>query len=575
MSTPIIAVDIREPTDEQRSGRISSFNLGEAIAFHQQPDGTRGEIIATRLIDFPDRHEYMEFGAQVAKATGIPEAATTIPDLMEKMWEQKIDEFEQALAQAKMGASTNSDWQPERLSQQANAEQLIVELDGNARFNVSAGDWMIYKKGRFVPDERGWVARAAKRVAKATWGFVEVPPADILPKIAFRHALDSEKASGIAAMMKLAQTEQGISITAGDLDKQGRYLNVLNGTIDLYTGLLQPHRREDLLSKQAPVVFDANATCTLWDSVLDRIQAGNGAMIHYLARIFGAAAAAQQALQELFIFHGGGANGKNVLLDTVCGLLGDYAGTAPDSLLTVRAMGAEHPTEIADLCGKRLVFASETEHGAKLRVQLVKRLTGDATLKGRFMRQDFFEFPRTHTLIMVTNNKPMIGETTHAIWRRVRLVPFNVTIPLEERDLQLTEKLKAEWPGILNWIVRGYLDFQQNGMQTPEDVLIATENYQAEQDPLSDFLAERCIRAEGQIAARSAIRNEYAAWAKSSGESDPLDTHAFYDQLRRVPGVEETMRRINGKPTKVFTGIGLANLSNQYRQAQEEMQDEA
>jgi putative DNA primase/helicase len=458
----------------------------------------------------------------------------------------------------------------ELLTQEANAELLVAELDGNARWNASRGMWMEFRDGRHVLDEKGHVEQVAKAIARRTWSLRARPPVGVDPREAERHAKDSEKAAGISAMMKLAQTEPGISIVASDLDRDGELFNGKNGTVHLPTGQIREHRREDLLSKLAPVAFNPAATCPLFDRFIDRIMAGDITMIAYIRRILGKALSADQTTQELYIFHGGGANGKNVLLDTFCGMAGNYAGVAPDSLLTARSQ-AEHPTEIADLCGMRLVFASETEHGAKLRVQLVKKLTGDATIKARYMRQDFFAFPRTWTLILVTNNKPVIGETTHAVWRRVRLVPFTVTIPEAERDPELTEKLKAEWPGIFNWCLRGYQDFRANGMQTPEAVKVATDEYQGEQDVLGEFLSDRCILGEDQKVARTQIYAEYVAWSRGISASEVLDRNGFYDHLRRLDGVFEASKRFAGKLTRAFTGIGLANLSTQYQQAQEEV----
>lgn len=359
-------------------------------------------------------------------------------------------------------------------------------------------------------------------------------------------------------MLKLARSEPGIAVTAGECDANPWLLNVQNGTLDLRAGKLRPHCQGDMLTKLAPVRYDPDCPTPLWDAFLSRIMDGNAEMTAYLSRIAGLCLTGAITQQELFIFWGGGANGKNVFLDTIMGLLGDYAGAAPDSLLVVRTHD-EHPTEIADLLGKRLVVASELEEGARLRVALVKRLTGDATLKARFMRQDVFEFRRTHKLIIVTNSKPLIRENTHAIWRRIRLVPFSVTIPASERDPHLTDKLRAEWPGILAWAVRGCLSWQREGMKPPHEVLLASQNYQAEQDVLSDFIADRCVRAPKCRVPRNDLFMAYQSWAKQTGEPHPLDRTALFERMRRVPGVEDVQWRPLGTtvPVRGFSGIGL------------------
>jgi putative DNA primase/helicase len=334
--------------------------------------------------------------------------------------------------------------------------------------------------------------------------------------------MSSESATGIKATLTLAQSEAGIALTSPDLDADLWALNCRNGTVDLRTGELLPHDPAKLMTKMAPVHYDEDAKCPLWDAFLDKIMAGKKAMIRYLQRVGGMALTGDVSEQEMYVFYGVGQNGKSVFLDTLEGLMGDYACEAPPSLLTTPRYD-QHPTEIADLCGQRLVIGSETEEGDRLRIQLVKRLTGNARLKGRKMRQDFFEFDRTHTLVLVTNNKPRIGETTLAVWRRVRLVPFSVIITEAEKDTQLLKKLRAEWPGILAWFVRGCLDWQQHGLQTPEEVKVATEQYQAEEDPLAEFLSERCILKPDLKAGRAAVYSAYRSWAEDAGEAHPLD----------------------------------------------------
>ncbi|MGH7179901.1 MAG: DNA primase family protein, partial [Tepidisphaeraceae bacterium] len=343
-------------------------------------------------------------------------------------------------------------------------------------------------------------------------------------------------------------------------------LNVLNCTIDLRTGKPRPHNRDDLITKLAPVEFDPHAETPLWTAVLARVMDGRDNLVGYLQRIAGLCLTGDASEQELYILFGGGANGKSVFIDTITGILGDYACEAASSLLTI-GMHEQHPTEVADLCGRRLVVGSETEEGARFRVSLIKRLTGNARLKARYMRQDFFEFPRTHKLLIATNNRPSVRETSHAIWRRIRLIPFDVTIPDNEQDHRLLDKLRGEWPGILKWAIEGCLAWQRDGMQAPSEVLVATEEYQAEQDPLAEFFAAKCLVGPDLKASRTELFAGYQQWVKASGEQHPLERNAFYDHVRRVPGVSETMLRMNNKPTRVWTGIGIMDLSTEYQHA--------
>jgi putative DNA primase/helicase len=373
-----------------------------------------------------------------------------------------------------------------------------------------------------------------------------------------KFAMKSEGQRAQQAAMKLAESERAVAVTADQLNQNGWLLGVQNGIIDLTSGILRPALREDLITRCAPVTFDTGAQCPLWLRFLDRIMAGNKVLIAYLQRVAGMCLTADIREQALFIFHGQGANGKSVFLDTLIGLLGDYAGEAAPDLLIVRR-NEEHACEVADLQGRRLVVCGETEQGTHLRVQLLKRLTGNKFLKARFMRENYFQFARTHKLILATNNKPVIREGTHAVWRRVRLVPFTIIIPDDEQDPLLTEKLKGEWSGILNWLVAGCLAWQATGLQTPEEVVDATQGYEDEQDLLGEFAEEILIFTPRAFITRGAAWTAYTQWGQDHREKRLLGRNEFYDALRRRPGVGDDRRRVEGRsPARGFTGVGLA-----------------
>ena len=463
----------------------------------------------------------------------------------------------------------------ETLTEVENARHLANAIRGTVRHNVNQGVWMHHDGRRFVPDDLGHVVRAAKLLARKTADLIVNPPGDFSEKDAIKHFVGSNKAAGIAAMLKLAQTEPGIPASAADFDTDAMLFNCLTATIDLRTGKPRKHSAADLITKLAPVEYDPAAVCPLWQRFIHRVMDGNAAMIQYLQRLSGLALTADATVQELWFFYGSGANGKSVFLDTICGLMGDYAGQAAPSLLMARAGGSEHPTEVADLEGRRLAVASETEEGAMLKVQTVKRLTGDMEVKARKMRQDFYAFKRTWKLIIVTNNPPAIRETTNAIWRRVRIVPFTVTIPPGERDPHLLAKLQLERPGILNWCLAGCLDWQRNGMQTPEEVMLATEDYQRDQDMLSVFVEERCILADDAKVRPMQLFAEYVAWSKTIGDHQPLDRNSFYARVRGLPGVLQKTARLDdsNKPAKAFVGIEIKTVESDYRRTSEALSE--
>jgi putative DNA primase/helicase len=346
-----------------------------------------------------------------------------------------------------------------------------------------------------------------------------------------------------------------IAPTVFDADKW--LLGVDNGVIDLRTGALLAHDRDRYITQLCPAPYIPDAPCPRWEKFLDEIMGGDKEMIAFLQRLMGCCLTGDIAAQVFPIFHGKGANGKSVFIDTYLSLLGGYAfKAAQDFVVLSKGGGKEHPTEIAALQGKRLVVASETEEGQKLRVQLVKAITGDKDLTGRFMRCDFFTFERTHKTILITNNRPVITEPTNAIWRRVKLVPFAVIFLPEQQDENLLDKLRAEWPGILAWTVRGCLEWQRIRLAPPAKVEAASREYRAEEDRIGDFLGERCILGPGWVTPKARMWSAYCAWCKETGE-EQLTNRAFGERLRQH-GLDDNDNKPvrDGKTTvKIWRGV--------------------
>ncbi len=412
------------------------------------------------------------------------------------------------------------------LTDVGNAGRLVRREEKRIRYCYGPGQWLIWDGKRWRPDERGRIVKLCKATALSIYEEARKNPAD--QDEITKWARTSQFRERLTAMAVLAQPD--VAVLPDDMDADPWAFNCRNGTVDLRTGELRPHHREDLITRLAPVEFDPDAPCPRFDRFLHEIFDGDRDLIRFVQRWHGHSLSGDIREQYLPIYHGEGNNGKSVLLDTISAVMGEYAGEAPPDLVTVRKH-PEHPTEIADLMGKRLVVASETERDAELRLQLIKRLTGNARLKARMMRQDYFEFARTHKMILVTNNRPTIKEDTEAAWRRLRLVPFEVVIPKAKRDPDLMRKLSSERSGILAWLVQGCVDWLREGLTEPDAVIVATEAYRGCANSLDAFMLDRCVLGEGLVCVTSDLMAAYADWC-GVNKRVPLRGRAFAAALK-------------------------------------------
>ena len=409
--------------------------------------------------------------------------------------------------------------------------QRLSRRHGSKIRHVSGIGWYVWDGVRWRVDDTLEIYRLAKDTVRAMLTDSAKVADDAQRRALAKHALASESAVRLRAMVNLAASEPGIAIRADELDADIWLLNVNNGIIDLRDGTLRPHDPSKLQTKLAPVNYDPDATCPRFEQFLGEIFGPESGLSQYAARLFGYCLTGDIREHILPILWGEGQNGKSTLIGVIIHIMGDYAGLAAESLLMV-GRHEEHPCSLADMQGKRLVVASETESAGRLKMQLIKRLTGDETIKARRMRENYYEFPRTHKTILQTNNKPRINENSKAVWRRVQLIPFNVIIPDDKKDTELLRKLKAEASGILNWLIGGCLDWQRQGLGEPLEVKHATEAYREESDPLREFLEERCVESPGAWTATGDLYAAYSRWCESSAER-PMGKNLFTEGLAR------------------------------------------
>lgn len=379
----------------------------------------------------------------------------------------------------------------------ANAARLVEYFGNEIRWVGPWDKFLIWDGRRWRMDQELVIDAFAKRVAKGLWrdlaDLIQAQDVDRDTVSAmFGFVRGSNNVNGIRGMVSLARSEPGVAIAVDELDSDPWLLNVENGTIDLRTGALREHRREDFITKLSPVLFDGDAKCPTWLAFLDTIFASSTELIGYMQRLVGYSLTGVTEEHILPFLYGTGANGKSTFCELLLKYLGpDYAMKAPPDLLMAKR-GESHPTERADLHGKRFVACIETEAGRRMAEALVKELTGGDRVRARRMREDFWEFAPTHHVWLSSNYKPVVIGTDHGIWRRIKLIPFDVVIADADQDKKLPAKLAAEQSGILNWAIAGCLDWQANGMQEPEIVQGATTEYRTEMDEIGQFIDEFC-----------------------------------------------------------------------------------
>jgi putative DNA primase/helicase len=410
--------------------------------------------------------------------------------------------------------------EPVQLTDTGNAELFAFVNVDKIRYSHTSRKWLIWDGARWERDQTSAIQRMAKETLKRLWLHAgTIADEDRKLRIG-KHALKSQYKGRIEAMVGLTQSERGIAVTDMELDSDPWLLNVKNGTLNLKTGTLHPHRREDLITKIIPVNFDPTAKCPIWDGFLNEVMLGDVQQIRFVQKAIGYSLTGITSEQVIFILLGPGANGKSTLIRMIHLLLCDYAlATSVDTFLK---KGSGINNDVARLKGARFVSAVEPENGRHLAEALVKQLTGEDKITARFLYAEWFDYDPTAKLFLAVNHKPKITGSDHAIWRRIRLIPFNYPIPPEKRDKEIVSKLSAELPGILRWAVEGCLLWQREGLEPPPTVKAATDDYRAEMDVLGDFIAECCETDPSAKTPFKDIYNKYRLWSIANNE-DHLD----------------------------------------------------
>lgn len=392
------------------------------------------------------------------------------------------------------------------------------------KFNAVDKKWFFFN-GSYWQEDIGnqRVELAAERVANSI--------KKEKPELSFSTKTDEDKAmnewyrfqkdsrSHMAKMHMIDEFKKYVIVKHGEFDKEDMLLNTESGYVDLSSGELHDHDIDKKFSHQTVAEYSDNVDAPLWEKFLNQIFNNDEELIHYVQKAIGYSFTGSVDEQCLFILNGRGRNGKSVFSNVVSDVAGNYAKQMNvQTIVAKKNQSGSANSDIARLEGARIVTSSELNEGDRFDESLVKQLTGGDKILARFLYGSEFEYKPKFKIWMATNHLPIIRGTDDGIWRRIKIIPFNIQIPKEKVDKKLEYKLKAEYTGILNWIVQGAIMWQQEGLEDPEAVTKVIETYRAEMDPLDAFLEECCTTGQNYSIKAREMYDAYHEWAKESEE---------------------------------------------------------
>lgn len=393
------------------------------------------------------------------------------------------------------------------------AGQHLARMQGNTLWCEMWGRWLIWNGDRWLKDETNNVLDVVRQSCRQAANMVLMNP-EIDPGKRQRQADKIASYRTITAVERLARTYRVVATHPDEWDKDLWALNTPGGVVNLRNGVIRPHTSVDRFTKITNVAPAAG--CPTWLEFLQRATGGNNELIGFLKRMCGYALTGEVREHALFFVYGTGGNGKGTFLNTITHIMGDYQRVSGSETFT-ESPGDRHTTELARLQGARLVTAQETEEGKRWAESRIKALTGGDPITARFMRQDDFTFLPQFKLVIVGNHKPSFRSVDDAIKRRLHLVPFTAVIPASEKDPMLPEKLKAEAPGILHWMIEGCLEWERDGLKPPQIVKDSTEEYLGAEDSLQQWIDE-CCDVGPYFATSQALFYSWSKWCEGSGE---------------------------------------------------------
>jgi putative DNA primase/helicase len=438
-----------------------------------------------------------------------------------------------------------------RMSDTGNAMRFADQHHNAVRYVHTWKRWLLWTGTHWRQDDTGAVQGLVQETLEAMWAEARALNEDARLRL-LRHTLATEAARRRNAVLEIAGSDPRVATTTAGLDLAGWLVNAKNGTIELTDGSIREHRQSDYLTHCLPVDYDPTALCPRWNDFLIQVMDGRQELVDFLRRAVGYSLTGSTREQVFFMLYGTGSNGKSTFLEVLRSLFGPLAQNADFGTFLHREQETVR-NDIARMRAARLVTAVETEGDRRFSETILKSLTGGDTVTARQLYSEYFEFKPMFKLWLAANHRPVIRGTDHAIWRRVRLIPFTVTIPDADQDPDLATKLREEMTGILTWAVRGCLEWQAQRLDAPEDVTDAVTQYRDDMDSIGPFLEECCVLGPDYRVQSGDLMHAYQQWAEKNG-GPRFSAIGFANIVRdRAPGAQI----VKGGGARRWEGIGL------------------
>ena len=493
-------------------------------------------------------HEVLEMVMEPALASGLErdEILNTVASAMSRPRSPSVPDSEPG----DDGDTTLSDLR--------NGRRFVERHGANLRYCPPLGGWLAWDGQRWAPDESGQAMRWAKETVLEMYALLARMDDDKLRNELRSAIIRCESMTRLRAMVEAAESELDVRADVAEFDADPWLLNVANGTIDLRTGELREHRRDDMLTKLAPIVYRADAQDPVFDAYLAAATQGNTGFADYLQKAAGYTLTGLTDEETVFLVLGPGATGKSTLVEALLAALGDYATkTSFDTFLVQRNVGGARPDLVA-IRGARMVAAVEPEKERRLATALIKELSGGDTISARALYKPPFSFRPTFKLWLAANAAPEMDDDDTGLWRRLLRLPFEHVIPEDARDPQVKTHLMSPDGGqaVLAWAVEGCLRWQREKLRPPDVVRRATAELRREFDPLAEFFTERCVVDAGAECEAEPLRRAYEEWTRAYG-AQAIGNRDWGRRLKDIGCQRMRKRSMGGPPKTWWKGIGL------------------